>query len=404
MWSARYAHRTHRMTHSAVRELLKVTEQPGCISFAGGLPSPDAFPLADVAEVTQRILRDNGSHALQYGPTEGYRPLRAWIAEHCAPPDIALSAENVLITTGSQQGLDLLGKILLDPGDVVAVESPTYLAALQAWNAYEVEFAPIPSDHNGMQTARLDGVLALSPKFVYCQPNFQNPTGVTLSLSRREKLVAATAQRRIPIIEDDPYHALRFEGEHLPTLLSLAGRMQKGDGYAGHVIALGTFSKILSPGIRVGWIVASEAVIRMLTLAKQGVDLHTAMLNQMIAYEMARAGLIERHIPAIIQMYRERRDAMLAALATHFPTGVNWTTPQGGMFVWVSLPAQVDAAMLLQASLEEQVAFVPGGPFHVQGGANTLRLNFSHANIPTIHEGIARLGSVYSEKVCLLVQ
>jgi 2-aminoadipate transaminase len=386
------------MTHSAIRELLKVTEQPGCISFAGGLPSPDAFPLDEVAEVTQRILRDSGTRALQYGPTEGYRPLRAWIAEHYAPPDVTLSAENVLITTGSQQGLDLLGKIFLDPGDVVGVESPTYLAALQAWTAYEVEFAPIPSDHNGMQTSRLNSVWSLSLKFIYCQPNFQNPTGVTLTLSRREKLVAATAQRGIPIIEDDPYHALRFDGEHLPTLLSLAGRRQGGDGYAGHVIALGTFSKILSPGIRVGWIIAPEAVIHKLTLAKQGVDLHTAMLNQMIAYEMAHTGLIEQHIPAIIQMYRERRDAMLAALATHFPASVRWTMPQGGMFVWVYLPEQVDAASLLETSLEEQpegpgpVAFVPGGPFHTQGGANTLRLNFSHSDIPTIHEGISRLG------------
>lgn len=392
-WNEHFAERTARMTSSAIRELLKVTEQPDFISFGGGLPAPEVFPIAEVAEAAGRILCERGAQALQYGATEGYRPLRDWVAARMTREGLPITAENVLITTGSQQALDLLGKVFIDPGSRVLVESPTYLAALQAWNAYGAEYAQVPADGDGMHTAGLERLLRAHPRFVYCLPNFQNPGGVTLPLARRERLVALAAKHGVPVVEDDPYRELRFEGEHLPRLIQLDAARRDESPYAGNVIYTTTFSKILSPGLRVGWVIAAREVIAKLTQAKQGTDLHTAVFNQMIAYELASTGFLERHTKLIVRTYRERRDAMLAALAEEFPASVTWTRPQGGMFLWVTLPVGLDAADLLRDAIEQKVAFVPGAPFHTDGsGANTLRLNFSNASPETIREGIGRLG------------
>jgi 2-aminoadipate transaminase len=396
-WDQRFAARTTHMSSSAIRELLKVTEQPDFISFAGGLPAPEVFPVAEVAAAAQRILRDCGPQALQYGATEGYRPLRALVAERMTRAGVPAAVENVLITTGSQQALDLLGKVLVDPGDQVLVEAPTYLAALQAWTVYGAEYLEALVDDDGICTDALEPLLRAGPAFLYCLPNFQNPAGVTLSAERRGALVRLAARHAVPIVEDDPYRELRFEGADLPRLIEHDARLRAAEShderYAGGVIYLSTFSKILSPGLRIGWVVAAPELIGKLVQAKQGADLHTATFNQMLAYELARSGFLERHRETIVREYRARRDAMLAALAELFPEGVTWTHPAGGMFLWVRLPEELDAADLLRDAVAQRVAFVPGAPFHPGGGGhNTLRLNFSNSSPDTIRAGIARLG------------
>lgn len=390
-WNEKYARRARLMTGSAIRELLKLTEQPDFISFAGGLPAPESFPVAEVAAAVQAILHDRGPQSLQYGATEGYRPLRELIARRTSTDGHVVSVENVLITSGSQQALDLLGKVFLDVGDRVLLESPTYLAALQAWNAYEATYLELPLDEAGLDPAALEPALRGEPKFLYCVPNFQNPTGVTLSLARRQRLVALAAAHGMPLVEDDPYGSLRFEGDALPSLLTIAGAV-------GGVIQLSTFSKTLAPGLRVGWVVAPAEVIGRLALAKQGTDLHTGTLDQYIVHELLAGGQIEAGLPAIVARYRERRDTMLTALAEHFPADVRWTRPTGGMFLWVTLPRGIDASDLLPAAVERGVAFVPGKSFFPNGGGeNTMRLNFSNATPERIREGIARLGSLLRE-------
>lgn len=401
-WEKRYAQRIQRMQSSAIRELLKVTEIPGMISLAGGLPAAEIFPLEKIAAVTQRILEQNGAQALQYGMTEGYTPLRTLLAQRLKQDGFNVSADNILITSGSQQGLDLLAKIMIDAGDRVLVESPTYMGALQACNPYEPEYVAVRSDEYGIVTDELEVALQQQPKFIYALPNFQNPTGVTFTLERRQRLVELAGKYGVPIVEDDPYSQLRFEGEPLPSLLALENERQLSteQPYQGDVIQLNTFSKVLTPGLRLGWIVAPADVIRKLVLAKQGTDLHTATFNQMIAYELAREGFLDEHVPLIRKTYRERRDAMLAALEEHFPENVRWTRPQGGMFLWVTLPEGVDAAQLLNAALEYRIAFVPGEAFHPRGGgANTMRLSFSNATPELIEEGIGRLGKLLHRKL-----
>lgn len=401
-WSDRYAERTQRMTGSAIRELLKITEQPGFISFAGGLPAPEIFPTAEVSAVCERILTTSGSVALQYGATEGYGPLRELLAQHMRADDVPITIENILITTGSQQGIDLVGKILLNPGDAVAVESPTYLAALQAWNAYQADFVGVASDDCGMDVDHLEIVMRRHPKLVYCLPNFQNPSGVTLSAGRRERLVEVCRRHGAAVLEDDPYRDLRFEGVHCSRLIDLDSALQPaGDAYQGNVVSLGTFSKILAPGLRVGWVIAAPEVISQLTRAKQGTDLHTSTLNQMIAYEMLRSGFLKSHTDVIVATYRERRDVMLKALAQYFPADARWTSPQGGMFLWVELPGSVDASELLERAMEQRVAFVPGQGFHVDGkGHNAMRLNFSNSTPAQIREGIHRIGGELQRMGC----
>jgi len=401
-WEYRYAQRTQRMGSSAIRELLKYTEKPDIISFAGGLPATDVFPVAELNAACDRVLREQGAMALQYSTTEGYLPLREMIARHSARYGIKITPENVLITSGSQQALDLLGKILIDPGDRILVESPTYLAAIQAWNAYGAEFITVPMDDDGMNTDYLEEALRAGPKFIYVLPNFQNPTGVTLSLERRRKLFELADQYGVPIVEDDPYGQLRYEGEHLPSIVVLDSQF-RDDGtpcYRGNVIYLSTFSKTLAPGLRLGWVVAPPEVIGKLVQAKQGADLHTATFNQVVAYEVSRGGFLDRHIHTIRDVYGERRDLMLAAMDRDFPAEVNWTHPQGGLFLWGILPTYMDAKDLLTSCLERKVAFVPGEPFHATGGGkNTMRINFSNATHEEINQGIKRLGTAISEKL-----
>jgi len=401
-WEYRYAQRTQRMGSSAIRELLKYTEKPDIISFAGGLPAPEVFPVEEFNAACDRVLREQGAMALQYSTTEGYLPLREMIARHSERYGIKITPENVLITSGSQQALDLLGKILIDPGDRILVESPTYLAAIQAWNAYGAEFITVPMDDDGMNTDYLEEALRAGPKFIYVLPNFQNPTGVTLSMERRRKLLALADQYGVPIVEDDPYGQLRYEGEHLPSIVVLDSQF-RDDGtpcYRGNVIYLSTFSKTLAPGIRLGWVVAPPEVIGKLVQAKQGADLHTATFNQVVAYEVSRGGFLDRHIHTIRDVYGERRDVMLAAMDRDFPPEVNWTHPQGGLFLWGVLPNHMDAKDLLTSCLERKVAFVPGEPFHPTGGGkNTMRINFSNATHEEINQGIKRLGTAISEKL-----
>jgi 2-aminoadipate transaminase len=397
LWTYRYAQRTQRMQSSAIRELLKLTERPEMISFAGGLPAPEVFPVAEFQVACQRILAEHGPQALQYSTTEGYRPLREMIARHTARYGIVVEPDNILLTTGSQQALDLIGKIFINPGDRLLVEKPTYVGALQAWNAYQAEYITIALDDEGLQTDGLEAALRVGPKFIYVLPNFHNPAGVTLALNRRQRLVELADRYGVPLIEDDPYGQLRYEGEHLPPLVVLDTRLRTHErvSYSGNVLYLSTFSKTLAPGLRLGWIVAPAEVIARLVQAKQGVDLHTSTLTQMIAYEVARGGFLDRHVQHIRDIYRERRDAMLAALRQYFPASVQWTTPQGGLFLWVSLPEPTDAADILPAAIAENVAFVPGTAFFADGsGRNTFRLNFSNATPAKIAEGIRRLGGV----------
>ncbi len=396
LWDHRYAQRTQRMKSSAIRELLKLTEQPDVISFAGGMPAPEVFPIQEIREACDKVLREQGGLALQYGSTEGYLPLREMIARHTAHIGIEVTTDNIMITSGSQQALDLLGKIFVNRGDRVLVESPTYLGALQALNAYGAEYISVRADDDGMVTDELVGAFRAGPKFIYVLPNFQNPTGVTLSLERRQQLVQLADHYGVPIIEDDPYGQLRFEGNHLPAVEVLDCKYRPvNGGYSGNVIYLSTFSKILAPGLRLAWVIAPTEVIHKLTLAKQGADLHTATFNQIVAYEVGRGGFIDNYVKHINDVYRERRDVMLEALEEHMPEGVKWTHPQGGLFLWATLPEYMNADEMFAEAVAKKVAFVPGGSFHANGGGkNTMRLNFSYEKPDQINEGIGRLAMV----------
>jgi 2-aminoadipate transaminase len=394
-WQTRFAQRTQRMKSSAIRELLKVTEQPDIISFGGGLPAPEVFPVKEFRSACLRVLQDRGALALQYSTTEGYRPLREMIAQHSQRYGIEITLDNVLITSGSQQALDLLGKILINPGDHILIETPCYLGALQAWDAYGAEYVTVASDKDGMIPESVEEALRTGPKFIYVLPNFENPSGVTLSLERRHRLVKLADRYGVPIIEDDPYGQLRFESEHLPPIVVLDSQYRDNgsSGYRGNVIYLSTFSKILSPGIRLAWVIAPPEVIHKLVMAKQGADLHTSTFTQMVAYELGHEGFLDQHVHIIRKVYRERRDAMLAALDAYFPASADWTQPQGGLFLWSTLPDRIDTTQLLKTAIERKVAFVPGTPFYPYGGGhNAMRLNFSYSTPDAIREGIARLG------------
>jgi len=404
LWSERFAQRTQRMTSSMIRELLKLTDKPEIISFAGGLPAPEVFPCEEVAAAAERVLREQGKTALQYASTEGYLPLRELLVRHMARYGIKVTPANVLITSGSQQGLDLIGKLFLNPGDRVLTESPTYLGALQAWSAYQAEYVSVPIDDDGLDIGGLEAALRAGPKFLYILPNFQNPGGVTLSFERRRRLVELANHYGTPIVEDDPYGQLRYEGEHLPPLVKIDaeyhGCANGEQAFSGDVLYLSTLSKTLAPGLRIAWIVAPEPVIHRLVQMKQGADLHTSTFGQMVAYETAKEGFLDRHVRRIRQLYGERRNAMLASLGRHFPEEMRWTRPQGGLFLWATLPPGLDSAKLLPLALAENVAFVPGRSFFpVGGGERTMRLNFSYCTPETIDEGIRRLGTVIKRQM-----
>ncbi|MCW7539562.1 PLP-dependent aminotransferase family protein [Aquabacterium sp. A7-Y] len=361
------ARRAERMNPSIIREILKVTERPGILSLAGGLPSPDSFPVEAMREASERVLKDAGREALQYAASEGYAPLREWVAAHVQAQGLRVDASQVLITTGSQQGLDLCGKVLIDAGSRVLVETPTYLGALQAFAPYEPEIAAVPSDDEGPLPEALRDCAA-GARFFYLLPNFQNPSGRSMSAARRVALAAEAARLGLPLLEDNPYGDLWFDAPPPPALAS-----QHPEG----AIYLGSFSKVLAPGLRLGYVVAPKALYPKLLQAKQAADLHTPVFNQRVVHEVIKDGFLDTHVPRIRTRYAAQRDAMRAALERHMPEGCRWNTPTGGMFFWVELPRGFDAMALLPMAVDAGVAFVPGAAFYAtEPQLNTLRLSF----------------------------
>ncbi len=396
-WDRVLARRTERMQSSIIRELLKYTMEPDMISFAGGMPAPEMFPVRDFQEACRWVLEHDAQRALQYGPTEGHAPLKDYLIESMARYELPANRENILFTSGSQQALDLLGRIFIDPGDKIITGRPTYLGAIQAWDIYEPEYVTVPLDDDGMRMDELEKALVANPgvKFIYVLPNFHNPAGTTIPLERRYKLVELAARHGCLIIEDDPYGQLRFEGEDICPIFAM---------HKENTLYLSTFSKTLSPGLRLGWIVGPEKIIARLVQAKQGCDLHTSSLVQFLAYDICSRGLVRAHVRQIRQVYRERRDFMLRCMEEHFPKGVTWTRPQGGLFLWVRMPEGVNAEDVLKVALEEKVAFVPGRAFYPGGndGHCCMRLNFSYCKPESIEEGIKRLGRAMARQMASL--
>ncbi|MFN9279108.1 MAG: PLP-dependent aminotransferase family protein [Betaproteobacteria bacterium] len=378
------ARRAERLNPSTIREILKITERPGIISLAGGLPSADTFPVQAMRDASAAVLRDTPREALQYAASEGFGPLREWVAQELATHGLMAGADQVLITTGSQQGLDLVGKVLIDPGSTVAVESPTYLGALQAFAPYEPEFVAVEGDDDGPLPQALEA--ARGARFLYLLPNYQNPTGRCLPADRRLALVQRAAEIGLPIVEDNPYGDLWFDEPPPPPVCASAG-----DG----AVYLGSFSKVLAPGLRLGYVVAPRAMFPKLLQAKQASDLHSPSFNQRVVYEVIRNGFLKEHVPTIRERYKAQRDAMAAALREHLPPGCRWQAPVGGMFFWVTLPAHLDATALLPRAVGAGMAYVPGSPFYPQGGhANTLRLSFVTVSPERITQGVEALGRV----------
>ncbi len=385
----KFAGRMDNIKGSAIRELLKLTEEPDIISFAGGLPAPELFPIEEMEQVCSRVLREDGRAAMQYSSTDGYLPLRAKIAKRAEKLGINVEAKDILMTSGSQQGLEFTGKIFINDGDVVICESPSYLGALSAFKAYQPKFIEIAMDEDGMIMEDLEKALAANPnvKFIYTIPDFQNPTGRTLSLERRKRLMELATEYEIPVIEDNPYGELRFEGEILPSLKCFDPK--------NLVIHLGTFSKIFAPGLRLGWVIAEPEILHKYNLVKQGADLQCSTMAQREIDKFLEMYDIEVHIEKIKKVYKVRRDLMLEVMRTEFPAGVTYTTPSGGLFAWATFPKEIDASLLLKKALEQRVAFVPGEPFYPNGGnTNHCRLNYSNMPDDKIVEGMKRLAKV----------
>jgi len=387
-----------KMEASAIREILKLVQNPEVISLAGGMPDPATFPVKEIKEITQDVLTKNSARALQYSSTEGLPELRKCILDNLAKDGNNGELENIIISSGSQQGLDLIGKVFLSPGDIAIVELPSYLAALNAFHSYGGELVGIPMDDEGMQMDTLEEKLiqlkneGKKVKFIYTISNFQNPAGVTMSLARRKKIIEIAQKFNVFIVEDNPYEKLRFEGESIPSIYSLEKN--------GSVISLGTFSKILCPGLRLAWILGNEEIIRKMAILKQATDLCTSILNQLIAYEYCKLGKLEENIKSNIQIYKKKRDVMLNALDKYFPQEVTWTKPQGGFFVVATLPEYIDTGEMFKEAIKENVAYVPGAPFFADGkGKNTMRLSFCFPSVEDIDEGIKRLGKVIKKRI-----
>lgn len=387
----KFSQRAINVTGSVIREILKVTERPDVISFAGGLPSPKGFPKETLLNAYTKVLTENPEAALQYGPTEGYRPLREWIAQDFAKRGVKVDAEEVLIVSGSQQALDLLGKLFIDDGAKILVESPSYLGALQSFSVQNPRYETVQTDEFGIVSQDITAEKAQDARFIYVLPNFQNPTGITMTLERRQELVETCAKYGLPIIEDDPYGELRFEGEHLPSLLAL------GREAGATVIRMGSFSKVLAPGLRIGFVVAPVEVINKMVQLKQATDLHTQTVSQMAIYEAVKDGFLEEHLPAVRELYRKQCHYMLDALSKYFPESCKWTHPTGGMFIWASVPEHIDTAAILPEVVEKcKVAYVPGMPFYtdlINAPKNNLRLSFVTVSEDKIQEGIRSLGN-----------
>ncbi|MFZ6815686.1 PLP-dependent aminotransferase family protein [Undibacterium sp. Rencai35W] len=386
----KFSERAEQLQSSVIREILKVTMRPEVISFAGGLPSPETFPVDRMRAAFDKVLSQQGKSALQYGPTDGYAPLREFIADSLSTADSKILPEQILMVSGSQQGLDLLGKVLIDEGSKILVETPSYLGALQAFSVYQPHFESVDTDDHGLIPASV-ATKGHGARLMYALPNFQNPTGRTLSLDRRMELVETCARMGIPLIEDNPYGDLCYSGEPLPKMLNMN---------PNGVIYMGSFSKVLTPGIRLGYVVGPAPLIRKLEQAKQAADLHTATLTQMVVYEVIKDGFLGEHIPTIRSFYSGQCDVMLNAMTKHFPEGVTWTRPEGGMFIWVTLPKHIDSKQLLDEAIAQNVAFVPGGPFYANNPAtNTLRLSFVTVSPERINEGIEKLGKLIKAKM-----
>lgn len=382
-----YASRMNAIPKSFIREILKVTQQPDVISFAGGLPNRRFFPVDAIARAADEVLRGTDASALQYSTTPGYEPLREFVAQRYRDKGLAASADEVLITNGSQQGLDLIGKVFLDKGDPIVIERPAYLGAIQALSAYEPQFHPLPLGEDGMDIARLTETLRRHRlKLVHSVINFQNPSGIRYSAEKREAMAELLEPHETILVEDDPYADLRFEGTAAPSM-----RTWLGD----RAILLGSFSKTVAPGLRLGWIYASSEIMARLIVAKQASDLHTSIFGQRILHRYLTTNDLNGHLATIIDAYRRQRDAMLQAMEESFPPEVTFTRPEGGMFIWVMLPPELTATDLFERAIEQKVAFVPGMPFFVDGGGqHNLRLNFSNADPNRIADGIGRLGHI----------
>jgi 2-aminoadipate transaminase len=393
-WERRLAQRAVGMKSSIIRELLKLTVQPDIISFAGGLPAPELFPIKEFDEACHKVLETQGAQALQYSPTEGFRPLKIYLAETMSKYGIFVEPENILMVNGSQQGLDLLGKLFVDPHSCIVCSRPTYLGALQAWNAYQGDYCTVDLDDDGMVVDQIPKIIesGQKPVFVYVLPNFHNPAGTTLTAERRERLVEIARQYDLVLIEDDPYGELRFEGEDLTPIFRMAPE---------RTIYLSTFSKTLAPGIRLAWVVAPKPMITKFVQAKQGADLHTGTFVQMVANELCQGGFLKSHVKTIRKVYNSRRDTMLDSLTEHAPEGMTWTHPQGGLFLWARAPEAINTGDLLKKAADSKVAYVPGFAFYPgeSGGHNAMRLNFSNASEEMINEGIYRLSQVIKDEL-----
>lgn len=390
-----YAERMQNIKASEIREILKVTQKPEIISFAGGLPAPELFPVEEIKNVNRLVLEEDGEGALQYATTEGYHPLRKWCANRMNERlGTSFGYENILITHGSQQALDLSGKVFLNKGDIVLCESPTYLAAISAFKAYECDFIEVPTDDQGMITIELENLLRTTEKvkLIYAIPEFQNPTGRTWSIERRKALAELAAKYNVIVLEDNPYGELRFEGESLPSIKSF--------DKSGHVLCLGTFSKIFCPGYRIGWIAGDKEIIERYVLVKQCTDLQCNTIAQRDIAKYLEIYDIDKHIEKIREIYRERRNLAIETMEKEFPSEVKFTRPQGGLFMWVELPKEINARDILEKCLERNVAFVPGGSFFPNGGnENTFRINFSNMPNDRIVEGITYIGEILREYI-----
>jgi len=372
---------------NVIRELLKVSSQPGVINFAGGLPAAELFPETHLKAAADIVFSKHAPKALQYTLTKGILELRQALAERVvSKPGVVFSPESIVITTGSQQGLDLVGRAFLKPGDYVLTEAPTYLGALSAFNFYQARYCTVPMDEEGMIVELAEEqIKKCRPKFIYVVPNFQNPSGITMSLRRRETLVELAQKYQLPIIDDNPYGELRYSGQPVPSLKALGGNA---------VISLGTFSKIISPGIRVGWVAACPEVSNIIEKVKQAVDLHSTTFTQYVVYEYIIAGHLDQHIELIKKAYRKRRDVMLAAMEAEFPEGITFTRPEGGLFLWVTVPEGISTTVIFDKAIEAKVAFVPGKSFYpYEDNDQNMRINFCHPSEDNIKEGIKRLAS-----------
>ncbi len=383
------AERMEGVHRSYIREILKVTARPEIISFAGGLPHPDSFPVAAVARAAERVFAESGADALQYSTTEGYEPLRRWIAARYVAQGIAADPDDILITTGSQQALDLVGRALLNRGDAVVMERPGYLGAIQCFSLFGVRFFPVTLRESGVDTEMLDRTIAESGAGVfYAVPNFQNPSGISYDARTRMEVAEIMERRGCVLVEDNPYGELRFMGENLPPVRKFS---------RSPAVLLGSFSKVVAPGLRLGWVFAPKELMDCMVRAKQACDLHTSSLTQRILYQYLMDADVEAHIQSIRERYGRHRDIMVEAIHRHFPEEVHTTRPEGGMFLWCTLPAHLSAEEVFQQAIARNVAFVPGKPFYVDGTDNTFRLNFSNASPERIEEGIARLGTCLRE-------